>query len=267
VSRDYDGGPLEATPIGDTTPVVAPLAQPQEDSLPPSGGNDPSAGAVQPPAVRHPAKFSVEILAELNRLLDAFKVEGRILDPFGGVGGIHSLQTDKRLTWAIEIEPEWAAASAFFGPTVCADFFEMSFTEPYAAVVTSPTYGNRMADTYAGDAKGSKRMTYTTVLGHELSDNNSGAMQWGDEYRRFHEDAWARVFDEVLQPGGMLLLNVKDHIRSGAKMPVAAWHKATCKRLGFEFIADVAVGVRGMGFGANGKVRVENEHILVMRKP
>ncbi len=266
MSRDYDGGPLEATAIGDITPVVAPLAVPQEDLIPPSGGNSPSAGAVQPPTTKHPAKFSVEILAELNRLLDAFKVEGRILDPFGGVGGIHSLQTDKRLTWAIEIEPEWAAASAFHGPTVCADFFEMAFSEPYAAVVTSPTYGNRMADNH--EAKDdSKRITYRHVLGHELSENNSGGMQWGDEYRRFHEQAWGRVFDECLVDGGLFLLNVKDHIRAGHKQPVVKWHKATCKNAGFQFIADVAVGVRGMGFGANGKARVENEHVLVMRKP
>jgi hypothetical protein len=266
MSRTYDGGPMEATTVGDVTPVIAPLVEPvmdtQEDSLPPSGGNDPSEGA---PVVKHPAKYSPEIVAELARLLDAFRVTGKVLDPFAGVGGIHQLRTSKRETWAIELEPEWAQQSALHGPTVCADFFDITFPEKYAAVVTSPTYGNRMADTYDG-RDGSKRMTYTTALGRPLSEGSSAGMQWGDDYRDFHQRAWERVFDEVVADGGHFLLNVKDHIRDGHKQPVAQWHKAICKAIGFGFVADVSVGVRGMGFGANGKARVENEHILVFVK-
>lgn len=265
MSRDYGGRPMEAAAIGDMEPVVAPLAVPQEDLIPPSGGDSPSRGV---PAVKHPAKYGIEILGELDRQLSFYRVEGRILDPFAGVGGIHALQTPdgKRLTWAIEIEPEWAAVSALHGPTVCADFFDLEFTERYAAVVTSPTYGNRMADTYDG-RDGSKRVTYTTTLGRPLTEGSSARMQWGDEYRDFHQRAWRRVFDDVLDHDGVFLLNIKDHIRDGKKQPVTAWHKAICKSIGFTFIADVAVGVRGMGFGANGKSRVESEHILVMRKP
>ena len=47
-------------------------------------------------------------------------------------------------------------------------------------VVTSPTYGNRMADHH--NAKdGRRRITYTHNLGRTLTPGNSGAMQWGED--------------------------------------------------------------------------------------
>jgi tRNA G10 N-methylase Trm11 len=75
------------------------------------------------------------------------------------------------------------------------------------AIVTSPTYGNRLADHHrASDPL--LRRSYTHDLGRPLHSENSGAMQWGDAYRAFHRRAWAEAV-RVLKPGGRFVLNVK----------------------------------------------------------
>ena len=50
-------------------------------------------------------------------------------------------------------------------------------------------------------------------------------MQWGDAYRSFHVKAWREAW-RVLRPGGRFVLNIKDHIRNGERMPVTDWHEA-----------------------------------------
>ena len=79
--------------------------------------------------------------------------------------------------------------------------------------MTSPTYGDRLADHH--DARdGSVRHSYKHDLGRDLHPDNSGAMQWGPAYRDFHTAAWVEV-RRVLRPGGRFVLNVKDHVRGG----------------------------------------------------
>lgn len=260
----------------------------------------------------HPAKFSPVVLGvirdlirEMDERLDWHHTN--ILDPFAGVGGIHLLNDGvmMRRTFAVELEPEWAAESAMLGPTWCGDFFEfkptgtmldsMSEGHPrraismnalmlhpwpvmYDAVVTSPTYGNRMADhhdakekckacngqgeiyefeecvkfyTFCYKCNGTgrrehKRLTYKHQLGRDLSSNSSAAMQWGVEYKVFHNRAWRKV-SEILRPGGLFILNVKDHIRGGRLIPVSRWHRDNVIKHGFELLEDRHVPVKGMG--------------------
>ena len=122
-----------------------------------------------------------------------------------------------------------------------------------------------MADHH--DAKDdSKRNTYRHTLGRELTPGSSAEMQWGPEYRRFHQLAWAEVYD-LLVPGGYFLLNVKDHIRKGVKQPVSAWHKAACLKAGFQQLDHLLISVTGNRQGENGQVRVDAENLYVMQKP
>jgi len=221
------------------------------------------------PAPKHPAKFSagfIEIFRELlgNWLPRPWKYDTPlVLDPFAGVGTIHQLRP-QFATFGLEIEQEWADCSEF---TYCADSTQMSeyWTGMFQAIVTSPTYGNRMADHHnAKDA--SKRNTYKHTLGHDLQPNNTGQMQFGQYgYYSIHEKVYKEC-RRVLEAGGLFILNVSDHIRQGERIEVCKWHAGILKSLDFELMFEHPVVTQRLGFGANGNLRVPNEVIYVFRK-
>jgi DNA modification methylase len=218
----------------------------------------------QPPKKDHPAPFSDPIVAEIARRLPT---EGIVVDPFAGTGRIHEFATDQRKTVGIEIEQEWADKHT---DTIHGDaLVVLAAMEPESvdAIVTSPTYGNRMADHH--DAKDdSVRLTYKHTLGHDLADNNSGAMQWGDEYRTFHRQAWAEAV-AALKPGGTFTINIKNHYRDGVEQPVVEWHIDTlCRGFNLELIKlGDGVGTRGLMAGANATNRTAVEQVITFRKP
>jgi tRNA G10 N-methylase Trm11 len=109
------------------------------------------------------------------------------------------------------------------------------------------------------------RHTYRHALGRPLTPGNSGAMQWGDEYRQFHVEAWTEC-RRVLKPGGIFVLNVKDHIREGILQEVTKWHAVTLLMLGFVCTRRVHVPCPGQRHGANGHLRVEYESVLQFRR-
>lgn len=233
-------------------------------------------------APEHPAKFNQPVLDEIDRLIDTYGralSDGYALDPFAGVGGVLQLKAAPMWPWIlVEIEPEWAGECELQtithdiqGAVICGDWLTLSHHPSWAGdvslVVTSPTYGNRMADKHQPSPEDtSLRITYTYRLGRRVNDASSAGMQWGDGYRAFHKTAWLRVWD-VMRPGGLFVLNLKDHVRKDEVQPVTAWHKATVKALGFEMIEERWVGVKGMRFGANNKARVEHESVILWRKP
>lgn len=215
----------------------------------------------------HPAKFSSPILAAIKEIADDRLLgEARILDPFAGVGGIHALAQPGWETVGVEIEPEWAATNP---GTICGDSTELVKRfglASFDAVITSPAYGNRMADNYAGDAKGSRRFTYRIALGRSLSAGNGGGMQWGDDYRALHSAVWQEAV-AVLKPGGLMIVNVSNHIRQRVEQPVVEWHLLTLLGLGLYVDSVVPVTTRRMRFGDNGMARVTTEKLLVFTKP
>lgn len=240
----------------------------------------------------HPAKFSAPVALAIVEMIEKYS-DGTILDPFGGTGGLHDIGEVVRerraqhvTTYVNELEAEWAAESAEYGPTRCGDFFTFEpgvsdkfwckwgeedpsfvlYDEPkFDMIITSPTYGNRMADKHnARDS--SKRMTYKHQLGHDLSDNNSGGMQWGPAYRTFHGRAWSRVKD-LLTDDGYFILNVKDHVRAGKIIKVAQWHVDAATRLGFKVEERRQVHTSGMGFGQHQQtLKVDHEEVVVFTK-
>jgi hypothetical protein len=215
---------------------------------------------VQPAA--HPAKFSAPILVAITDLLHEFGPEwGLVLDPFAGVGLVHSLPYT---TVGVEIEPEWAATHP---DTICYDSCQLSdlfMASTFDAVVTSPTYGNRMADHF--DAKDeSKRNTYRHTLGRPLAPNSSGRLQWTNpDYQRLHLRVWEQV-RTILKPEGVFVLNVSNHIRNGKEMDVTGWHVDTLISLGFEELKRVEVETRRQKFGANANLRVDHESVIAFR--
>lgn len=205
--------------------------------------------------VSHPAKYSKELLPILELELKDYNI---ILDPFAGTGRLREIRPDAFL---LEIEPEWAEQN---NATV-GDALAMPWNDDYFdAVVTSPTYGNRMADHHnAKDA--SKRNTYTHTLGRRLHPNNSGQLQWGKEYRQFHYKAWQEVA-RVLKPGGRFILNISDHIRKGKRIKVSRFHRLLLQFMGFKWIRTWEVKTPRQKNGANANLRVEHEYIYVFEK-
>jgi len=270
---------LKMEPMGSISPEserqVRPLgavkpderAQVWAEAVEAADGGQPTAKQVaevvtkrQPPKKDHPATFSDPILAEIAERLPT---AGVVLDPFAGTGRIHELATADRKTIGVEIQPQWADKhpDTMVGNALALDIADGSVD----AVATSPTYGNRMAD-HHNATDDSVRLTYTHTHGSPLEPDNSGTLQWGDEYREFHRKAWREAV-RVLRPGGTLTINVKNHVRAGEVQRVVEWHIDTLVsefQLGFEIIEPIPT--RGLAAGANSDVRTNYEYVLTFRK-
>lgn len=208
----------------------------------------------------HPAPFPDAILGQVAQFLEP---GWRVLDPFAGIGGIHRLRDTVGVdTVGVELEPEWADRHR---DTICADATEIPFDpESFDAIVTSPAYGNRMADHHEAQDP-SLRLTYRHALGRPLTAGNSGALQWGPEYRELHAAVWARAVS-WLRPGGLFVLNIKDHIRKGRRVPVSAWHAGQLLKLGLELVDCVPVNSSGNGFTQHWEQRVDAELVWCFRR-
>lgn len=218
--------------------------------------------------VKHPARFSRPVLAVIAEIVAAERSrlgrEPRILDPFAGTGLVHTLGSD---TTGIEIEPEWAALHP---RTMVGNALELPFPcWSFDMLISSPCYGNRLADHH--DAQdGSVRRSYRHDLGRALHQQNAGQMHWGGQYRAFHRAAW-REGNRILRGahgslGGVMVVNVSNHIRQGVEVDVVGWHLATLLALDLQVVAVRQVATPRMRYGAN-RQRVDGEHILILRKP
>lgn len=233
---------------------------------------------------KHPAKFPDHMLPILADL--AGNRAAVVMDPFAGVGKVLGLRDhgcferfvliELEAEWAHQAEqhPRWRAVGDRLYVQDCLNVMRLIAREvPHERpnlVVTSCTYGNRMADHHEAkdvgpDGKLTYRATYRHRLGRPLTAGNSGALQWGDAYRDFHDEAW-EVVAHVLLPGGLFLLNVKDHIRKGVLVDVTGWHRDVVWTKGLRLIREERIPCPGMRRGANGKVRVAHESVLVFEK-
>jgi len=210
--------------------------------------------------VSHPARFSRDLLPKFAQFLEA---GWHVLDPFAGVGGIHDLrQLVDIKTVGVELEPEWAEKHP---DTQVGSALDLQFDdEMFDAIVTSPTYGNRLADHHeASDPE--KRRTYRHDLGRALSADNSGSLQWGPKYRDFHLTAWEEAL-RVLRPGGRFVLNIKDHIRDGRTQYVSDWHLGCLRELGCVLVDSDRLAPPHLRFGSNAEARAAAELVLVFSK-
>jgi len=215
--------------------------------------------------VAHPAVFSDRVLDAVVECLDELHYHAeryplRVLDPFAGIGKVHSLP--RILSLGVELEPEWANQHR---QTIVGDSRFLPFPSGFFdGVITSPAYGNRMADHH--DAKDdSRRITYRHTLGRELTDGNSGKMQWGLNYRTLHRRVWAEC-RRVTTDDGFFILNISDHVRAGVVVPVSEWHWKTLMTLGFKLVKEINVETPRMRFGQNHDARVTHEHVWLFVK-
>jgi hypothetical protein len=209
----------------------------------------------------HPAKFSDEIVPIL---VEAMRGYQRVLDPFAGTGRVHEAADAAGVdSVGIELEPEWAKLHkrTKVGNALALPFKDAEFD----CLCTSPCYGNRLADHHdAQDA--SLRHSYTFDLGRALSPGNAGVLQWGEEYRAFHEQAWEEA-DRVVSPGGRVIINISDHIRAGERMPVTAWHLDYWSRMLNAHLYDIVpVETSRLRYGENAELRPLVEYVLIFDK-
>jgi len=203
----------------------------------------------------HPAKYSDALLPIFANLLKDSKL---ILDPFGGIGKLKQIRLDAIIN---EIEFEWAKEAG----GICGDVLRLPFDdETFDAIVTSPTYGNRLADHHNAKDK-SKRITYKHCLGHDLHPHNSGQLQWGEKYQEFHLLAWKECL-RVLKPQGKFILNISDHIRNKRIVFVSDWHVHTLVHLGWFPVGWIPIYTPRMKRGANNKSRVGHENIYIFER-
>jgi len=210
---------------------------------------------------KHPAKYTDVLIPVFAGML---KGSRRILDPMAGTGKIFELER-----WlsgveiqATEIEPEWAAINP---KTTLGNALDLPWSDDhFDAICVSPPYGNRFADSYAGDAKGSIRHTYRIYLGRPLSQDNAGGLQWGEGYRDFHVRAWTEA-RRVLSSGGLMVINSKDHVRNGKRKFVSAWHCKAMVKLGFSIVAHERIETPGQKHGENSELRINYEDVIKFR--
>lgn len=236
-------------------------------------------GAEKPDGPRkHPASFPNRIIEAIDSALEKHiltpEVPRRLLDPFLGIGGIAKINWEGEIL-GVEIEVEWAEQAGEAGvETYLGDSRDLPWEDGHFGVIcTSPTYGNRLADSYLPDvtaAKHRKRRSYTIYLGKPLTWGNSGAMHWGYEYQYFHEKVWTQCV-RVLHSGGYFLLNIKDHNRKGVRQKVTQWHVETLQNLGLDVVEKVKVPLRGDQNTATMRKKgidvVDFEWVIVLRKP
>jgi tRNA G10 N-methylase Trm11 len=221
---------------------------------------------ILPKLAPHPAKFSRVIVEALVEIAKEHLSPGDLIyDPFAGVGRIHELRQEGFRTAGTELEPEWAVGE--LAGTCVANALQPPFPpKVFQAIITSPCYGNRMADHH--EAKdGSRRNTYKHKLGRDLSKGSTAVEQWGGMYQHLHIRALLAC-DEVLEDGGLLVLNASNHIRKGKVQKVVEWYcDLLFNRMGYFLVEIQKVKTPRQLDGANHHLRVPYEHLIVARSP
>ena len=216
--------------------------------------------------MKHPAKYTDSFLPIF---FDLLKNTDCVLDPMAGTGKL-ALIKDYGYKGAIicnDLEPDWQKGENYnVDEWHFTDASNMNWAknEQFDAICTSPTYGNRMADNFVARDK-SHRVTYRHYLGHCLKDGNTGKMQFGSKYCEKHRSIYAECL-RVLKKGGIFIVNISNHIRSGKIIDVDNFDKSTLLDLGLLFQEEIKIKTPRMGFGANSKLRVDTESILVFIK-
>lgn len=236
---------------------------------------------------RHDAKYSDEVLEVLDQIVP--DLDGPVVDPFAGLG-LDLDRWGRRDVKGIELEPEWSAVSKRVKQGNA--LHRKSYPRKVGSIVTSPCYGNRLADKYlgpqcgvcGGEGKvfdetdlsmaecprcggngrdGRRRFGYAISLGRPVSEGSAASLQWGPKYRAFHRD-WLRLIASILDPGERrLVLNMSDHPRDKKRQYVVHWWVMAAHDEGFRMVEAYPADTSRIGLGANKENLASVEMVLV----
>lgn len=220
----------------------------------------------------HPARWSESVLVVIAEVVrneahrdDPVGTMRYVLDPFAGTDCWRLAEAlQGHVVKGVELEPEWARQSP---QTEVGNALELApdWLGIFDVVATSPTYGNRMADHHTPQ-EDSERHTYRHTLGREPSSGSSAVLQWGPNYRAFHELA-LREMIRVLVEDGLLVINMSNHVRDGSEQLVVEWWVNAILLAGCRLVEVRRVPTRRQRHGENGDLRVDGEVVIVARTP
>lgn len=250
-SPEYHGQQLEPPPL-----VV------------PDSGPVPVDDRKRTPSRHHPAPYSEGLFPIFADLISSVAVERqqvKLLDPMCGEGSILDIKQHlPGVAFQVHASDLYRWTYAREGVHV-ADATSLPHPDSiFDVIVTSPPYGNRMADALSSD--GDNRVTYADRRGAEAQPNDVSGMQWGQQYRLTMSTIWAETV-RVAKPGALIVVNCKDHIRQARIQPVTEWHLLALTRLGCTITALrflLTSGVKGI---ANDSARTGFETVFAVTTP
>jgi SAM-dependent methyltransferase len=216
----------------------------------------------------HPAKYSSAIIEVLREILD-IEQKGQpfglltVLDPMIGTGKLYDLATPLICIDGVELEQEWAEQHphTIQGNATNLVMFPSGY---FDCVVSSPPYANRLADKF-NPKDTSRRMSYKFQLGRDLTEGSGAGMQWNGAYRSWSKLVLAEMI-RVVRPGGIVVINISNHIRNKEEQPVSEFWLATMVLMGLHFEKAIPVVTPRMRFGENHQARVDTEWVFVTRR-
>lgn len=217
-------------------------------------------------SVRHPATFSRDVVEAMMRWMPQKPID--ILDPLAGIGkGPEAFNIPSRgwRAMGIEMEEEWASQSVLVTQGDGIDFMTDN-PGRFDVVATSPPFHNRMADNFTpSPSDKSRRNTYRHALGRELTDGNGASLQWTDRNTKTWVYRLLRSCYIALKEDGLLLLEMKDHIRGGERQYVTDYYLRSAMHCGMGFLSAETIMGKGLP-GANSKSKIPYSTLLVMQK-
>lgn len=135
----------------------------------------------------------------------------------------------------------------------------------YDCIVTSPPYGNRMADNFKAGKPDSMRGRYVGDLGRNVSHGSVCCKHFGKGYEEEIELILDTVISNIIFD--RFVLNISNFIRNFKEVEVVSWYKNYFLLKRFSLIAEEKVVTpRHRGVGANTNLRVSSEVVLVFEK-
>ena len=207
----------------------------------------------------HPCPWPTEALREIAHVINDLTTGPfggppslHLVDPMAGSGSIYRLVDEAMLTdprWTItatEIEPAFAACD----PRVAVEDATIALRRTGRgqrapdAIVTSPPYGNRMADAYIPPASDtSTRFTYAVSLGQVPVDGSAAALGWGPAYRGAMAAIYAAIASAA-SPDTIVIIDMADHVCDGVVESVTDWTSRHLQAIGLRQIQRLAYRTR-----------------------
>jgi hypothetical protein len=211
-----------------------------------------------------PAPFSYPIIDALTYLIPRHIPRGlRIHDPFAGDGRkLGELCQGLGYKFSGTDLERWQGRykGVLVGDATKARSYP---SEPFA-LITSPSYNNGINDHFE-PKDDSTRNTYRVAAGHALHVNNTGRYS-GRHSPRAEQKYWQLHKLAIQHWPEIALINLKDSIRDGKIYPLTSMWAVMLRENGFKVRQVEEVLCPGNRYGANSKLRLDMEFILLAKR-